>query len=202
MLPPEQAIYALQSPVDQAITRLKSGVGGKQGEQLEKYIGTELGFIRIVGTLQDELSKYKKDARKMTEQQLLDEEHESERLGRFMRAMGIPKPGPRWEAHAIVAGAHNQAAVLRAVLALAQMRIDDPDNGAWLPKTKDDARGTVFPNAVPHRRIHRWHYYRWLEEIITFGMSEPELRTALRAIRQKLQTSSFPPKVMKRKGED
>jgi len=51
----------------------------------------------------------------------------------------------------------------QAMLALAEedikIRIDDPDKGAWMPKTKADARPTIYPNAIGHNRIHRQLYY-------------------------------------------
>ena len=81
------------------------------------------------------------------------------------------------------------------------IRVDDPDNGAWLPKTEMDRVGTAFPKAVVHGRIHRSEYYRWLErDMVTFGMSKPELRTSLRIVRHKLQTSSFPDSVLNKAG--
>lgn len=203
MMSCNDAAYALQKPVDQAISRLQVGVSlsSKKKAGLESFIKQELGFIRTMSGIQEGLKAYKKCTAQMDDEARLAEEHCSQTLGIHMRAQGMPKPSPRWEAHAIVSGAHGEADVLRAIMALATIRVDDPDNGAWLPKTAADRVGTIFPDAVVHGRIHRWHYYRWLEQIVTFDKTEPEIRLAMREIRVQLQTSTFPESVMKKKGE-
>ena len=204
MLPQYDVAYALQKPVDQAITRLKNNpkLKGKPRKELENYIKTELNHIRNISQLQANLADYQKATH--DEEAFASEPHDSDRLGKYMRASGLAKPAPRWEAHAIISGAHGEADVLRAILALNNIRVDAPDNGAWLPKAERDRIGTDFPNAVVHGRIHRWHYYRWLEREITFEMDEKGIRETLtqgNGIRHQLQHSSFDPVVMKSKGE-
>lgn len=204
MLPEQNVAYALQKPVDQAITRLKTGakVPSKTKSQLKSYIKLELGYIRTLSDIQKKLEAYRVQSKRMTDEERVSEQHDSMRLGIHMRASGLPKPHPRWEAHAIVSGAHNEADLLRAILALTEIRIDDPDNGAWLPKSERDRFGTIFPNAVVHGRTHRFHYYNWLEEILNTDMLESEVRKQLKNIRFKLQTSTFPIFVMNKKGQE
>ncbi|MBV1884163.1 MAG: AHH domain-containing protein [Pseudomonadales bacterium] len=84
-------------------------------------------------------------------------------------AKGVKRPGARWEAHHIVSADHQEAVGARLILAEDDIAIrkDDPDNGAWMPKTKADARQTLYPNAIGHNRIHRQLYYRWIENAIS-----------------------------------
>lgn len=94
---------------------------------------------------------------------ILREKHRSRTLGKFLRADGHPRPAARWEAHHLISGDHPDAAQSRTILAEILIRIDDPDNGCWMPKTKADARPTIYPNAIGHNRIHRERYYHWID---------------------------------------
>ncbi len=133
------------------------------------------------------------------------EAHDSQRLGAYMHASGDMKPHRLCDAHTIVSGVHKWAAQARLVLAIYGIRIDDPFNGCWLPR--NTAAKFRMPNwlkcAVPHSRIHRWYYYRWVNGII----SNPAIRdkkhliSELKMIEFRLQTSTFGSDVMKYKGE-
>lgn len=87
-------------------------------------------------------------------------------------------------------------------MAWLKVRIDFPANGVWLPR--NTAAKTSMPahlkGAVPHSRIHRNGYYRWLNTLINTNTidSDQELIKTLKDIRFKLETSSFPSYVMLR----
>jgi len=166
------------------------------------YIKRELGYIQVVSDIRHKLKDYHNENSMMSPEERLEEKHKSSRLGIHMRAGGVPRPHPRWEAHAIVSGAHEEGDVLRAIFALAGIRIDDPDNGCWLPKSEADKLGSKYPDAVVHGRIHRWHYYRWLEDQLEFDIPGTAVRNKLKHdVRHQLLTSTFPSYVMKKKGE-
>jgi hypothetical protein len=132
------------------------------------------------------MAQFRADASGMTFTQLTQEKHSSKRLGNFLRADGHPRPAARWEAHHIVSGNHVDAMQSRALLADIEMRIDDPDNGCWMPKTKADARPTIYPNAIGHNRIHRELYYEWIYNAI-FSMSTiGQVRAFLNTVRMQL----------------
>lgn len=134
------------------------------------------------------LEEYRKGGHQMSFFALTQERHSSRRLGEFMRACDIPRPGPRWDAHHIVSGAHPEAELSRAVLADEdiKIRIDDPDNGCWMPKTKNDARPTIYPNAIGHNRIHRQKYYDWIYNKISFMPDDGSVRAFFRTVRRQL----------------
>lgn len=134
-------------------------------ENLDKFKRKEAQYTEVKkARLRGKLAKYRAEAGGMGFFQLAIEKHSSSDLGDFMRAIHMARPGARWEAHHMISGNHPEAEESRAVLAneKIKMRIDDPDNGCWMPKTKADARPTIYPSAIGHNRIHRERYYNWI----------------------------------------
>lgn len=172
---------------------------------LEKPTRNDLNLVKVTAQVERGLDKYRAAAMNMSIEELEDENHQSSLLAHFLTISGDPKPHSKCHAHAIVSGAHRYAAELRAVLAWLKLRIDDPDNGCWLPE--NTAAKTQMPvrlrNAVPHSRIHRFNYYFWLNTLIdpSITSSQADLRRTLTMISTRLQSGSQPKYVMNRKGE-
>ena len=164
----------------------------------DKPTQADLDHIGTIATVQVGLDKYRADALNMSRKQLRNEPHDSTRLGRLMEAADGKRRPARCHAHAIVSGAHREAAKLRAVLAWFKLRIDDPDNGCWLPENTKATPHPLFPKAVPHSRIHRAGYYRWLNQIIRQERfaDQSQLRIELKRIAQRLQQGTYPSDVM------
>ncbi|WP_423838739.1 AHH domain-containing protein [Thalassolituus oleivorans] len=72
----------------------------------------------------------------------LEKHHPTQVLGRFMRAAGRPKPRPNFCAHHLVQGKGQTRFAYRARIHMHfnDIRINDPDNGAWMPRNKRDKR--------------------------------------------------------------
>ena len=136
-------------------------------------------------------------AEKMTPEQLFHEKHSSKKLGDLLRADGHPRPAARWEAHHIVSGSHTDAMQSRVILSDEdiQIRIDDPDNGSWMPKTKADARPTIYPNAIGHNRIHRQLYYNWIFGVISAMTTSGQVRAFLNTVRMQLLQGNIKPEM-------
>jgi hypothetical protein len=134
------------------------------------------------------LEEYREGGFQLTAAELFRESHSSEKLGKFLRVTGFSRPGPRWEAHHIVSATHREAVPVRLLISEDDfsIRIDDPDNGTWMPKTKADARPTIYPDAIGHNRIHRQRYYRWLEHSIGALMDDAQVRAFLNTVRSQL----------------
>ena len=188
-----------KSQVDLAIERFAS----KENPTI-----ADLNEVIVAGQVDSGVQKYlnyRIDAQGMSKQALKEEQHDSDRLGKHMTAMGDPRPADLCHAHAIVSGAHPGAAALRAILAHFKLRIDDPDNGCWLPKNTDAKKymPTRLRNAVPHSRIHRANYYTWMSRIIDLSRikSVTKLRFELNMIEKYLQEGTHPEWVMNRKDE-
>lgn len=136
---------------------------------------------------------------------LTDDQHKSSRLGENMRAVGRPKPTDRYDAHAIVSGGHTQAAQARLKLVKASVGVDEPVNGAWLPRSgKDSFKSNCWatPGAVPHSRTHRNTYYTWVTRQLlplrgSPGISEQNLvREKLRIIGERLESGDIPQNIL------
>lgn len=168
-------------------------------------MASELNYIECIAQVQAGLAKYKADARTMDDQALENESHSSTRLGEYLRASGKPKPKPkpdnRVDAHAIVAGGHTAAARIRGLMAAFKIRVDDTDNGMWMPRRTADTPHWAFPKCPPHSRIHRFNYYFWLRTVLLGLRDEVQFRHALRMVARQLEHGTHPEYVMMRKGE-
>jgi len=171
--------------------------------KLENPTESDLAYVATIASVQAGIDQYRAAATNMSSDQLEDEKHDSDRLSRYLMAVSGCKRPARCHAHAIISGGHKEAAKLRAVLAWLKLRIDDPDNGCWLPENTAATPHPLFKNAVPHSRIHRYNYYKWLQSIITLQnmKTQDRLRTALRLVGRQLQARTFPPDVMLPKGK-
>ncbi len=195
-----QAIH-LKSALDLAIESFNKKYSTKEEKaKHDRFLTAERNHIKNLANIQEGLNKYRQEGSAKQTGQLASESHSSKRLGRFLRAQGKPRPNIRWDAHHVVAGGDATAALARTVIAQEEfkVRIDDPDNGCWLPKTKADASGSVFPNAVPHENIHRNTYYDWVYSVIVTSESEMEIRAKLKLISQRLQQGSIPPNIFEK----
>lgn len=143
------------------------------------------------------MAQFRIDGSYMTYEALLQEKHCSATLGKFLRADGHPRPGAKWEAHHIVSGQHPEALLARTTLADdgIKIRIDDPDNGCWMPKTKADARPTIYPNAIGHNRIHRDLYYHWLNNSLALMSTEGQVKAFLNTVRAQLLQGNIKPEM-------
>ncbi len=171
---------------------------------MDKPTRRNMNTVKCAAQVQMGIEQYQANAAGMTQKQLEQEAHDSQRLGAYMHCTGDMKPHKLCDAHAIVSGAHPLAAEARTVLAIYKLRIDDPFNGCWLPRNTT-ARLQMPPwlrFAVPHSRIHRKGYYDWICQVIDIDKIRDlaDLIFQLKMIERKLQTSTFGPKVMN-KGE-
>jgi hypothetical protein len=174
--------YYLKTALDRAIDNFGKSTNADQ----QRYRLAEEGYISTLASIQAGLEKYRNNASTMQFKTLREETHNSPRLGAHLRAVGKAKPDERCDAHAIVSGAHKHAALARAMLAKYKIRIDDPDNGCWLPRRSKDTPHWAFTNAIPHSRIHRYNYYRWAWEVVRTATSEPVMRFTLQRIASRL----------------
>lgn len=190
----------LQRTIDSAIQGYGKRPWKNEAEK-DAYIRHEISHIKSIAKLQTQLDKYQSEASSLDAEELMNEEASSAKLGKNMRASGKPKPNYRWDAHHIVSGSHNEAAALRGIIALLKLRIDDPNNGVWLPRRTADTGQNPYPRAVPHSRIHRQNYYDWLNESLLHIRDLSTFITTLNVIENMLLTANFPKKVMLVKGD-
>lgn len=169
---------------------------------------TEQALLQVYVTAQVEerIAAFRAKGQEMTNKQRNAEAHDSARLARNMERMGDPRPHDLCDAHAIISGAHPRAMMLRAVLAARGRRVDDPSNGCWLPKNTAAIKEMPrrLKQAVPHSRIHRTQYYKWLSSFITLiaAKKTEDLDNLLVNTSFKLQSGSYPPEIMLKAHEE
>ncbi len=81
------------------------------------------------------------------------------------------------------------------------IRIDDPDNGCWLPENTAATPHPLMPKAVPHSRIHSSNYFFWVRNRLGSIFHEPAFRKDLQLVARQLQEHTFPEFVMPKKGQ-
>lgn len=136
------------------------------------------------------LSKYYSSAKRMSREELFDEKHKSSRLSRHLKYTGN-KRHPNTAAHAIVSGTHPEAVAARRILARWKIRIDDPDNGVFLPRDSRYIPHKNLPNASNHAKLHTDEYYLNVTSMLRSAQSEYDCRTTLRLIADELRNGSF-----------
>ncbi|WP_444958629.1 AHH domain-containing protein [Microbulbifer sp. ZKSA002] len=89
----------------------------------------------------------------------------------------------------------------RLLLFRNDIRINDPDNGVWMPRDESDRGHWSMPSAVPHSRIHTHNYERWIYGQIQHLKTEAEIRTKLSILRAHLMNGTQPEQVLKKPNE-
>ena len=124
---PEYLIkYHEKNPVELVIDDVVKSTEGK-------WVASQANRVKITASIQAGIDKYRAAASSMSLEQLEDERHDSCKLGQYLDATVMRRP-PRCHVHAIVSGNHADSVDLRMLLAIFEMRIDDPCNGCWLPE--------------------------------------------------------------------
>ena len=144
------------------------------------------------GTIQglSVLSKYYAEAKRMDRSELMKEKHKPSRLSQHMRARGVKRP-PNVAAHAIVSGEHPEARAARKILAKWKIRVDDPDNGVYLPRDSRFIPHPELPNAANHAKLHTDEYYVNVTNMLNTATSKEDCRLALRLIAKELQNGTL-----------
>lgn len=104
-------------------------------EKLEGEITqSDFGKVKTAASIQEgiRLRQYRTGVTGMGTESLNKEEHSSARLGAHLVCRFGKRPN-NVHAHAIVAGKHPLSANTRLIMAKHKIRIDDADNGCWLP---------------------------------------------------------------------
>lgn len=115
----------------------------------------------------------------------------------LMRTDGRPQPSTNFTAHHLLTGAGKteRAAMARVTLHFYNVRINDPDNGVWLPRTRKDKGHWSMPGAPAYSEIHTHNYESWIAANIIDVSSEMMLRARLLRLRILLRDGRQPVKV-------
>jgi hypothetical protein len=163
------------------------------------HLQREQQYIENLAQITQRLEEYQGFVESPQYNLLNEDEHQSQRLGENMRALGRFKPTERYDAHAIVSGTHVRAALARIKLAQVRIGLDEPDNGVWLPRSGKDAYKSncwATPGAVPHSRTHRKTYYAWVARELTPLATNHQVKERLRLIGHRLETGEIPADIL------
>lgn len=169
------------------------------------HLKNERKKVAILAQIQIRLEEYQGWGRKKAAEnpfELLEEKHHPTTvLARNMRADGRPQPSQRHSPHHAVQGKgkHPRTADVRLNLHLYGIRINDPENGVWMPRTKSDRGHWSMPSAPAHSEIHTFNYETWVNFLLAPLEGEEVLRAALIRIRCLLRDGKQPQQVTAKK---
>ncbi len=151
-------------------------------EDAKKFLGHERRFTEIMSTIQPDLDRYSalgRDATPGSGSEIADnqrlqatvEHHPTDTLERFMRAAPIPKPSSVHTAHHIAPGKGKtkSANLARINIHSFGIRVNDPDNGVWLPRFKEH---TPLPKSKGHLQYHTEGCEDWVLRKISTKLNE------------------------------
>ncbi|MBU6953249.1 AHH domain-containing protein [Hahella sp. HN01] len=126
-----------------------------------------------------------------------EKHHPTETLTYNLRLNGRPQPSSRFTAHHIVPGKGKTELIslVRVDMHYLGIRINDPDNGVWLPMTKADKGHWAMPHAPAHREIHTLKYEGWIYRSATRAPAEKAFRAMLRKVTLLLTNGDYPPEI-------
>ena len=141
----------------------------------------------------DRIQKYKEE-----------DHHPTDQLETNLRLAGRAQPSPRFTAHHVVEGVGKLDEITRKArmkLFTANIRINDPDNGVWMPRDSGDEGHWSMPKCIVHSKIHTHNYERWIWGQLQPLEFENEIRAKLGVIRGLIKTGTMPSKVTEKPDE-
>ena len=196
--------YDLQLAAQQRTLNGHSKVDVKKArdDQLEferKHLKRQRRHLTVLSSIQAKLDEYREEGRealvgtreerKMTRKNLEAEPHHPTKvLARFMAAEGKPKPSPNHSAHHIVPGKGriNATYLARVHMHISGIRINDPDNGVWLPTSKKHTPHWSMPSALAHKQYHTKVYESTVSNRIRSKSTEQAIRRELNFIEKQI----------------
>ncbi|GAB1260347.1 AHH domain-containing protein [Aurantivibrio plasticivorans] len=177
----------------------------KEHERTKRLLDSQRMNAEAVASIQAKLDEYRDQGKRLVSERgatgiegrkVLEQEkhHPTRKLGRYMIADGNPKPSPEHAAHHIVPGKGRtqEPYRARAHMHTRGIRINDPDNGVWLPRYKKHTPHWSMPEALSHLEYHTIGYETRVSQAVRRKQTESQIRSELRFIAKLLQENKFP----------
>lgn len=154
-------------------------------------IQVKLDEYRAVGRMATEGSR--KERALLRKELQMESHHPTILLAKFMLVSNKPKPSSQHAAHHIVPGKGKTkfAYLARVHMLTLGVRINDPDNGVWLPMYKKYVPHWSMPKAKSHLEYHTEKYEYLVSRKVEVQLSEVGLRKTLNQIGLELQKNGF-----------
>ncbi|MBU2987046.1 AHH domain-containing protein [Saccharophagus degradans] len=175
-------------------------------KRVREHLECQKVNVEIMASIQAKLDEYRAQGLDATigeraevelkQENLLNEKHHPTKvLARFMVAACKPRPSPNHSAHHIVPGKGKSrfAYLARVQIHINGVRINDPDNGVWLPSYKKHIPDWALPNSLSHLEYHTKIYEHKVWNRIR-GHREKQLRFQLNILGKMLQENTLLPR--------
>ena len=129
-----------------------------------------------------------------------EKHHPTKKLMAYLRAAGRPRPSAVHSANHVVSGKGRYQEMRDARLHLRSfggIGINDPDNGAWMPKNRRYVPHWSNPDCCAHSKIHTQRYEDWVYSRVQLGFDEGAIRTQLQIMGRQLETGTQPQHIIK-----
>lgn len=203
-----QAYYSDKSKVPSTESPEQRAIREQASEEALRHLANERRHAVVQIQVQARLEQYRNayraldhhgraERKQMRQAMTAEKHHPTTVLAAFMRADGRAQPSPNFTAHHLVPGIGRteRAAMARVNLHFYNVRINDPDNGVWLPRSKKDKGHWAMPNAPAHAEIHTYNYEMWVAANVADVSDEVMLRARLLRLRCLLRDGKQPDKV-------
>lgn len=170
-----------------------------------KHLKQERLHIKTLAQIQERLEEYRKQASTMTRSDFRNENyHPAKKLASNLRASGRPQPNQNHSPHHIIMGKGRTQGMAdaRLLMFLYKIRINDPDNGTWMPRHLKDKGHWSMPRCPAHSEIHGHNYEIWISTLTQIAMNEKVFRATLLRIRSLLRDGRQPQQVTQPKKPD
>ena len=185
----------------------------KRRQEALRHLYSERKHLSTIGSVQEQVARYRDTARQARDmstpegvkaaRMLGDEKHHpTDTLMRYLRADGRPRPSPHHSAHHIVSGKGRYPEMEESrshIHLVGGIGINDPDNGAWMPRSRKYIPHWSNPKTAPHSRIHTRRYEEWVASRVLLGFDEHSVRTHLQVIGRQLETGTQPQDIITEK---
>lgn len=204
----EKKAFSYHNKTDNIPTNETSAERIKREQELSgalTHLKQERLRIKTLAQIQQRLSEYRKQADVMTRKEFRDEKHHPARkLASNLRAAGRPRPSKNHVAHHIIMGKGRTQGMAdaRLLMFLYRIRINDPDNGTWMPRDIKDKGHWSMPHCPAHSEIHGHNYETWVFALTQAAMNEKTFKATLTRIRNLLRDGRQPKEVTQPKKSD
>lgn len=210
--PLEMAIYNFEQQAKRhhkLKAKSKKNLSEAESSKLQNQLKSDLEHLQrerdrltLLASLQAQVEGYREKNLSASPEDLLKEKHHpTKKLSEHLRAVGEPQPSDRHDAHHIIPGKgrwrQKPLITARLNLHLHGVGINDPFNGVWLPRNKEDRGHCATPKAPAHKEIHRFNYETWIVSKFAISTLPKQAFLAnLRGVKQVLKYGGFPDKIV------